>query len=346
MPRTRSIAWAELKLGLVGIVALMLLVAIIVAVGGQGGFWWDRYPLKTQFDKVDGLKAGAVVRLNGKEVGQVKSVDFAGPHLDVGLQVNKDVRSLITTDSVASVGSLSLLGEPIIDISAAGTGTPLADWQYVKSGKAAGPLGEIQDKAGQTMDQANALLADMRAGKGTIGKLMTDQALYNEMQAFIASAGDVTRGLSEGHGTLGALAKDPAAYNALRASLQNLETLTDRINRGEGTLGKLANDDALAKSLSATAANTEQLTAQLRNGQGTAGRLMTDRELYDHLNNFSAKIDQLAQNLNDGRGTAGQLLHDQRLYDNMNTAVTELRGLLSDIRKDPKKYLRVSVSIF
>lgn len=346
MPRTRSIAWAQLKIGVIGIIAAVLVVVMVIAVGGQGGFFWNRYPIKAKFHAVEGLKPGAVVRLNGKEIGQVKSVDFAGPDIDVSMELSKDVRPLVTTDSLATVGSLSLLGEPIIDMTATGTGTPLGDWAYIKSSEAGGPFGGLTEKASQSIDQAGQLIADIRAGKGTVGKLMTDQALYNEMQAFIASAADVTKGLNEGHGTLGALAKDPAAYNALKASLQNLETLTDRINRGEGTLGKLANDDALAKSLSATAANTEQLTAQLKNGQGTAGRLMTDRELYDHLNSFSAKIDQLAQNLNDGHGTAGQLLHDRQLYDNMNTAVTELRGLLSDIRKDPKKYLRVSVSIF
>ena len=62
MPRTRSIAWSELKLGVVGIVALLLVVLIILAVGGQGGFWWQRYPLKTRFADAGGLKTGAVVR--------------------------------------------------------------------------------------------------------------------------------------------------------------------------------------------------------------------------------------------------------------------------------------------
>jgi phospholipid/cholesterol/gamma-HCH transport system substrate-binding protein len=47
-----------------------------------------------------------------------------------------------------------------------------------------------------------------------------------------------------------------------------------------------------------------------------------------------------------GQGTAGKLLHDAQLYENMSAAVTELRGLVSDIRKDPKKYLNVKVSLF
>ena len=47
-----------------------------------------------------------------------------------------------------------------------------------------------------------------------------------------------------------------------------------------------------------------------------------------------------------GEGTAGRLLNDRQLYDNMNTAAGELRALIGDIRKDPKKYLNVRVSIF
>jgi phospholipid/cholesterol/gamma-HCH transport system substrate-binding protein len=61
---------------------------------------------------------------------------------------------------------------------------------------------------------------------------------------------------------------------------------------------------------------------------------------------MSAKVDEVVAGLNRGEGTAGKLLRDEALYENMNRAVTELRDLLADIRKDPKKYLRVSVSIF
>src|SRR5689334_16484964 len=119
MPRTRSIAWSELKLGVIGIVTLFLLAIVIIAVGGQGGFPWDRYPLKARFHQVNGLKNGAVVRLNGKDIGKVTAVEFAGADVEVNLEVSKDVRPLITTNSVTSLGSVSLLGEPIVDISAA-----------------------------------------------------------------------------------------------------------------------------------------------------------------------------------------------------------------------------------
>jgi phospholipid/cholesterol/gamma-HCH transport system substrate-binding protein len=54
----------------------------------------------------------------------------------------------------------------------------------------------------------------------------------------------------------------------------------------------------------------------------------------------------LAADLEQGKGAAGQLLQDKQLYENMNGAASELRGLIGDIRKDPKKYLNVRVSIF
>jgi phospholipid/cholesterol/gamma-HCH transport system substrate-binding protein len=64
------------------------------------------------------------------------------------------------------------------------------------------------------------------------------------------------------------------------------------------------------------------------------------------LNSTVNRLDELTRNLNQGQGTAGQLLHDQKLYDNMNETANQLKGLIADIRKDPKKYLNVRVSIF
>lgn len=345
MPRTRSLAWSELKVGIAGIVALLLLVVAIVAVGGEGGYFWQRYPLRARFDNVQGLKAGAVVRLSGKEIGTVKAVEFSGSAIDVRFEVLDDVKPLITTESVAEIGSLSLLGEPIVEIRAGTGGAPLNANDYVKTTTAKG-FADLSAQASTGIDQLNQLITDVRGGRGTLGKIVTDDALYNEMQAFVASAANVTKSLEAGRGTLGGLAKDPAAYNALKASLENLQAMTARINSGQGTLGRLVNDDATGKALSSTMTNAEQITGRLSKGEGTAGKLLTDQQLYDRLNGMAARVDQVVAGLEAGRGTAGQLLHDQQLYENMNRTVVELRALLEAIRKDPRKYLQVRVSIF
>jgi phospholipid/cholesterol/gamma-HCH transport system substrate-binding protein len=345
MPRTRSIAWSQVKLGILGVVALLLAAVTVAAVGGEAGFFWQLYPIKMQFRDVQGLKSGAVVRLSGKDVGRVESVEFAGEVIEVTCRISRDVRALITDRSVATVGALSLLGESFVTVKAAPGGTPVSEWGYIRTTEA-GSMATMQESVSAGLAEAQKLLADLRGGKGTLGKLVTDDALYTEMNAFIASAGDVTRNLNQGKGTMGRLMNDPAAYEAMRGSLANLEQMTARINSGQGALGRFLNDEAMARSLSGTMTNLETTTSRLNKGEGTMGKLLTDKELYDRLNQMTGRIDDVVRGLNSGEGTAGQLLRDKQLYDNMNRAVTELRDLLADIRKDPKKFLRVSVSIF
>jgi phospholipid/cholesterol/gamma-HCH transport system substrate-binding protein len=346
MPRTRSLAFSELKIGILAVIAIALAAALIVAVGGAGGFFWQQYTLKTKFGNVQGLKPGAVVRVAGVEVGKVDDIQFAGSEVEVVMKINEEQQGRITTESRASIGSLSLLGEPVIDITPSTAGTPLADWAYVPSARTAGQLSDVAAGATESLGEVTAMLRDIRAGRGTVGKLFSDDELYREITAFVQAAEGVAAGLRKGEGTLGRLIRDPAAYQRLSTSLENLQELTRRINAGEGSLGRLLTDDAMAKALTSATGNVEQITAGLRKGEGTAGKLLTDKELYDRFNTLAGRIDKVIAELQSGEGTAGRLLQDRQLYENMNAAVGELRALLGDIRKDPKKYLNVRVSIF
>ena len=59
MPRTRSLAWSELKIGLVSVFALVMASLVIFMVSGEGGFFWERYSIKSVFPDIEGLKEGA-----------------------------------------------------------------------------------------------------------------------------------------------------------------------------------------------------------------------------------------------------------------------------------------------
>ena len=110
MPRTRSLAWAELKIGVLTIIAIVIAAVTIFMLTGSRGFFWQRYNLKTRFTNVAGLKAGSPVRVAGKEVGLVTAVELAAEDVEVVFEVNEEVQSRITTDSVAKLGSISLAG--------------------------------------------------------------------------------------------------------------------------------------------------------------------------------------------------------------------------------------------
>jgi phospholipid/cholesterol/gamma-HCH transport system substrate-binding protein len=346
MPRTRSLGWTELKVGILAVVAIGVATTVIFMVSGEGGFFWQRYTLKAKFDNVAGLKPGAPVRVAGVEVGTVKDVAFNGTEVELTFQLSRDMQPLITNRSTAMIGSVSLLGESALDLTIARDGTPVPEYGYVPSRRAPGQLADVAEGATKSLEQATQLIKDIRAGKGTVGRLFTDEALYRDVQGFVDAAESVAKSLRAGRGTAGQLLNNDAVYRSLDASLRNLQSMTDRINAGEGSLGRLLNDPAFANSLTSTTANVGTLTGRINRGDGTAGKLVNDPALYNRMNSLAERLDTLTTRLNDGQGTAGQLLHDKELYDNLNSAANEMRGLVSDIRKDPQKYLRVKVSIF
>lgn len=346
MARTRSLAWSQLKIGILGVAALALATMLILAVGGQGGFAWQRYALRTTFTDIAGLKTGAVVRVAGVDVGKVTDIEFTGTDVAVTFELNDSMQERITENSRASIGSLSLLGEPLIAITPSSEGRPLQDGDFIPSARAAAGIGDMAGGVSAAVEEATALIHDIREGKGTVGKLMTDESVYREFHALIASAEGVVAGVNRGQGTLGKLARDDAAYRQLHAGLTNLNEMTRRIRAGEGSLGRLLQDDALAKSLSQTAGHFDEISAKINTGEGTAAKLINDRVLYDRFTAITERMDKLVAAVEGGQGTAGRLLQDKQLYDNMNGAAGELRSLIADIRKDPRKFLNVRVSIF
>jgi phospholipid/cholesterol/gamma-HCH transport system substrate-binding protein len=346
MPRTRSLGWSELKIGVLTITALVITAVLVISLTGSKGFFWQRYSLKTRFPNVAGLNAGSPVRLAGVEVGSVTAVEFAGEQVDVVFEVKKELQNRITDRSVARLGSVSLLGESAIDITPATSGKPLAEWDYVPQGKAAAALSDVTEQAGEGITELTALIKDVRGGRGTVGKLMTDEALYTDLHRFVQTAGDLTTGIKQGRGSIGKLLNDPQTANTLNAALQNIETMTRQLNAGQGSLGKLLKDEQFANSLNGATSSLEMLVAKLNRGEGTAGKLFNDPALYNRLNSVSERLDGVIAKLNEGEGTAGRLLKDERLYENMNAAVADFRRLLSQISNDPKKYLNVKVSIF
>jgi phospholipid/cholesterol/gamma-HCH transport system substrate-binding protein len=346
MPRTRSLAWSELKIGLLTIVALVLAAVMIFALSGSGGFSWQRYSLKTVFSNIAGLNEGAQVRIAGVPVGTVTGIAFTGDKVEVTFEIAKSMQPRVTNASQALLGSVSLLGESAVDITPASHGTPIPEWGYVPAGPIPASIADVTASAQTSIQEVSLLLQDIRAGRGTLGQLAANDKLYRDLDTLLVSVNDVTGAINGGHGTLGRLVKDPTAAKSLEASLANLDAITAKIRNGEGSLGKFMTDDSFHKSLVSTTANIDSLTGKVNSGEGTFGQLMTNRELFDRFNSTADRMDKLMAGLNAGEGTAGQMLRDKQLYDNLNKVVVEMHNLVNDIRADPKKYLNVKVSLF
>ena len=345
MPRTHSLAWSELKIGLLTVTAIIMATSLIFLLSGEGGFFWQRYSVKTIFPSASGLKPGAPVRVAGVEVGVVTGVAFAGDRVEVVMAISRDMQSRVTSTSLASLGSVSLVGEPAVDITASSQGTPVSEWGYIPYGVTSGSITGVTTQVTEGIEGVTSLVQDIRSGRGTLGRLATDESLFTQMTSVMEAAERVVVAMGE-EGTLGRLVNDPAAAQALEASLENFQEVTGRIRKGEGSLGKLLSDDAFAQTLTSATANLDSITGRISRGEGTAGKLISERELYDRLNSMSERLDTVMTGLQQGEGTAGQLLRDRQLYENMNEAIAELQQLIQDIRADPEKFLTVRFSLF
>ena len=73
-------------------------------VSGEGGFFWQRYSIKSVFADIEGLKEGAPVRVAGVEIGSVTEMDFIGDKVEVTMDVSKDQQPRITDRSVGVAG--------------------------------------------------------------------------------------------------------------------------------------------------------------------------------------------------------------------------------------------------
>jgi len=353
MPKKKTLTYTDLRVGIVVAVAVLIFMFVTVYITREGGlpFFGGQYTIYSYLKDINGLKAGAPVHLSGVEVGAVHRVEFAEPGapapVRVTLRLRTDIQERVTTKSQVTVGSLGVLGEKMVDIDPGPPeGTVIGDGQAVPGEAAGDPIKGILADASQTMKDVRNLVGEVQEGKGTIGLILKREELYQKLTRFVDKAQELLTRMDRTEGTLGKLINDPAFYDNLTELSKGMNEIVAKIQRGEGGLGRLLNDEKLAESLTGVLENFNTVSKRLVEGDGTVSALIKERELYDKFNSLSGNLEAISARLDRGDGTAGRLLHDRELYDNLNRTVNELQGLLKDIRTDPKKYLRLKVSLF
>ena len=220
MPRTRSLAWSELKIGIIAVAALVLAAMLIFAVGGAGGFSWQRYELKTKFRR----RAGAEERRRRprrRRRGRARSteVEFVG----TGRRGRAGSRRR-TSRASRPVARVDRIAEPA---RRAGhrhqrrrpTGTPLKDGDYIQPAEAGGAARPTSPTA-----RTRASVRATGAPQGHPRRQGHRRQAVHRRRA-LPGAQRVRRvarrrsrvRIQQGRGTLGKLIKDPPAYDELNA---------------------------------------------------------------------------------------------------------------------------------
>ena len=77
-------------------------------------------------------------------------------------------------------------------------------------------LDKSSGKFEKTVSDMEALTRDLRAGKGTMGRLISDDQLYQQISALVGDARGVAAKIEHGPGTVGRLINDPEMYDEAR----------------------------------------------------------------------------------------------------------------------------------
>jgi phospholipid/cholesterol/gamma-HCH transport system substrate-binding protein len=352
MPRRKTISYSQLRVGIVVSIALVIFVFATIYITREGGLplFGGQYTLFSYVGNVNGLKAGAPVHLSGVEVGSVARVEFAEPGapnpVKVTVRIRSDVKDRITSNSILSVGSLGVLGEKMVEIDAGPPGgTPLDDGDLL-AGEAGDPIKGILTDASATLKNVRDLISGVERGEGSLGKILKGDEFHDKLSEFVDKAQALFSRLQTQEGTLGKLINDPELYLNLQGLTAGLRDIAVKIRDGEGGLGRLVNDEKTGQSISNMIQKLDMVASRIADGEGSIGALVEERDFYDKINSMSGNLDSITARMDRGEGTAGRLLYDRELYDNLNQTASELKELIQLIKADPKKYLRIKVSLF
>src|ERR1019366_10700610 len=132
MPQQQRVRWAQLRVGVMVIVSLVLFAVAIFFISGQVGFFTRHYTLKAYLSSAGDLREGAQVRLSGIAVGNVSKIGIS-PYddrkraVEVDLKIARPFQKRIREDSLASVDTVGLLGDSYVDITRGTAGQQLED---------------------------------------------------------------------------------------------------------------------------------------------------------------------------------------------------------------------------
>src|SRR5262249_35050847 len=336
---------SQLRVGILAVATIVILIVFILSVSGDIALFKRVVTYRTRFAAAEGLKKGDEVRIAGKLVGKIDSVDFGAipetkdekPIVVTMVLDAKEVGDRIRADSQAVLAQQGFLGDRVIDISA-GTrnASPLPNGAEIPSADQAN-LAQVFAGANDILVQFNTvgkqlqeLMDNINQGKGTVGKLLHDDAFYVNLNRTVLKAHDRVSRVKEGEGTMGKLINDPKLYEDMRTTMDDIRGVINDARSGKGTLGRLITDDEIYSKaneiltkLNTTAEKLDRITGDIDAGRGTLGKLFKDDKLHDDLQSTMNNVKDITAKLDRGEGSAGKLLHDDALYNNLNQTSAE-----------------------
>lgn len=296
----------EAKVGLMAVVALTMLYFGFNFLKGAD-FFSSKYKYFVVYDNVGSLQPSNPIKLNGVQVGQVKSTELLtdrGNKVLVTLEIQKNV--LLTQGSKVLLTSELLGGSALMLQIAMG---------------------------GKQLQQGDTLVADSEKG---IQALLQEQALpvVKNADSLIINLNRIVKQFDQTGYVLNKLltTTDQTASGINATIAQNRQVIA----------ATLANVNSLSASLIETEKSFKPILGNLKTTTDSLKALRLGETLAQ-VNSAVATLQKSLTALEQGQGTAGKLLKDQALYDNINRTIVSVNKLMTNFRQYPKRYVNISV---
>ena len=285
---------------------IAILVLTILTLGGQQKTFSKSVTIKAIFDDINGLQKGNNVWFSGVKIGTVKKISFSGgSKVEVDMNIEQSATQYIHKNAIAKISSEGFIGNKIVVIYSPGGNSPaVVTGDMIGVEKAINTdemLNTFQSNNRNLLDITNDFKAISRGiteGKGTVGKLLTDETLVNQLQT-----------------TMTMLRR--ASSNAQRLS-ENVSAYTARLNN-KGTLANdLVTDTTIFSSLRTTVAKMQEVSRTANN-------------IVENLNATSVNINT---KLNSSNTPAGILLNDKEAAENIRVTLKYLQSSSQKLDED------------
>ena len=342
MPRATS---REATVGAFLALALIVLAAGIMAVGGESRLFSRKASYRVVFPATDGLIVGSPVKMGGVQVGTVTRLslptDPGAQGVEVSLGIQRIYESRVRQGSEASQKFLQYLsGEKYVELTPGDPNqAPIPEGELLPSSKGSRLFEQSEDIA----DNLNAItislkgiLEPLQKGEGLLGQVIQNPEFGRQGMAKIEATLDdikeITQRLKDGRGTVGRLLTDEglaSRLDDLGAAIKDMSTLMASMAKGEGAIGSLTKPGGDAQvaiaDLKEAAGSLKRAAARLDSKDGLFGKLLNDdaysNQLASGLQSVVTDLAAITKKINEGQGTLGALVNDRTLYDSAEDVI-------------------------
>jgi phospholipid/cholesterol/gamma-HCH transport system substrate-binding protein len=333
----------QLRIGALVLVGILLFFGFVLSIGKRSALFEERYSLWASFISTEGLADGAPVRLAGITVGNVTRIAFGRDPRDrrisVTLTLERRVQDRIREDSVASIGTIGLVGDKVLDITVGSHDRPMLPPGGQLASIDPPDYFRLLQKGDRILDHVtriSASLDEFLGGGEQTGKRNLGEALRSLRTTLVE--------IEKGEGLIHDLVYGKEGANLLARvdrAAASLERFVQAIENEKGLLHGLIytpQEETIGRVIRIVE-QLDGLVRDARQGPGLLHTLVYDRqgtETLARLNRTSERLEELVTAIRRGEGLVPSLLFDParaRILDDAQAAAATLRTLTEDLQE-------------